>query len=186
VSQYQKGIEGIGLSSSDRACGRPETHCHTRLHCVFLIVSTQTDRLVEEGNQLVPAQIVIVHDDESFLLAATDALKEAGYEVAPFDDPMVALDVLAEARAVQLLVTRVEFAPGKPHGIALAAWLDSNYPASRCCSRRSHNTLSTQKDWGSSYLYPSISRSSCGSRGAYWRRLRDRSRFWESTLSAQF
>jgi DNA-binding NtrC family response regulator len=63
---------------------------------------------------------VIVHDDESFLLAATDALKEAGYEVAPFDDPMVALDVLAEARAVQLLVTRVEFAPGKPHGIALA------------------------------------------------------------------
>ena len=68
----------------------------------------------------MPAQIVIVHDDESFLLAATDVLKEAGYEVAPFNDPMVALDVLAGARTVQLLISRVEFAPGKPHGVALA------------------------------------------------------------------
>jgi DNA-binding NtrC family response regulator len=68
----------------------------------------------------VPAQIVIVHDDDVYLLAATDALKEAGHDVTPFNDPMVALDALTEAHAVQLLITRVAFVPGKPHGIAVA------------------------------------------------------------------
>ncbi len=79
----------------------------------------------------MPAQILIVHDVDSFLLAATDALKGAGHEVAPFNDPMTALDLLAEARSVQLLITRVEFAPGKPNGIALARMTRLKLPGAK-------------------------------------------------------
>jgi urease accessory protein UreH len=35
-----------------------------------------------------------------------------------FSDPMAALDVLIDAQTAELLITRVEFAPRKPNGIA--------------------------------------------------------------------
>ena len=68
----------------------------------------------------MPARIVVVHDDADFNVAATVALTVAGYNVASFVDPMVALDSLAAARTVEALVTRVRFGPGKPNGIVLA------------------------------------------------------------------
>jgi DNA-binding NtrC family response regulator len=68
----------------------------------------------------VPARIVMVHDDEAFLTAAASALTAAGYDAALFSDPMAALDVLIEVRTAELLITRIEFGPGKPNGVALA------------------------------------------------------------------
>ncbi len=68
----------------------------------------------------MPARIVMAHDDEAFVAAATDALRKAGYSIVTFSDSMLALEALLGARSVELLVTRIEFAPGKPNGVALA------------------------------------------------------------------
>lgn len=76
----------------------------------------------------VPARIVLVNDDETFLIAATSALKEVWRDVAAFSDPMAALGVLIDARTAGLLITRVEFAPGKPNGVALARMARAKRP----------------------------------------------------------
>jgi DNA-binding NtrC family response regulator len=68
----------------------------------------------------VPARIVLVHDDEEFAIAATTALRNAGYDVATFTDSEVALDALESDKSVELLVTRMQFGPRKPAGGALA------------------------------------------------------------------
>ena len=67
----------------------------------------------------MPARIVIVHDEPEFVNHVSDALRLAGHEVAAFADPMAALDALDAAQHVEVLVTRVQFAPGKPNGISL-------------------------------------------------------------------
>ena len=76
----------------------------------------------------VPARIVIVHDDEAFLMAVASALKEAWHDVAAFSDPVVALDMLIDARTAELLITRMEFAPGKPNGVSLARMARAKRP----------------------------------------------------------
>jgi DNA-binding NtrC family response regulator len=68
----------------------------------------------------VPARLVVVHDDPGFSQQAVDALRLAGYEVAAFTDPMAALDALKNALRVEVLITCVQFPPGKPNGVALA------------------------------------------------------------------
>jgi DNA-binding NtrC family response regulator len=68
----------------------------------------------------MPARIVMVHDDEAFVVAAAVALRSAGYSIVTFADPMLALEALLDARTAELLITRIEFAPGKPNGVALA------------------------------------------------------------------
>jgi DNA-binding NtrC family response regulator len=68
----------------------------------------------------MPARIVLVHDDSDFSIAATLALTLAGYDVAPFLDPTMALDALEAARTVEILVTRIRFGPDKPNGLELA------------------------------------------------------------------
>ena len=68
----------------------------------------------------MPAQLVLVHDDPAFTDQCANALRNAGYEVAAFTDPMLALDALDAARTVELLITRIVFTPGKPNGISLA------------------------------------------------------------------
>jgi DNA-binding NtrC family response regulator len=72
------------------------------------------------GITRVPARIVLVHDDEEFAIAATIALRNAGYDVATFTDSALALDALLSAKSVELLVTRMQFGPRKPAGGALA------------------------------------------------------------------
>jgi DNA-binding NtrC family response regulator len=72
----------------------------------------------EEGS--VPARIVVVHDEPEFCQRTVEALRLAGYEVAAFTDPMTALEALKDAQRVEVLITRVRFPPGKPHGVALA------------------------------------------------------------------
>jgi DNA-binding response OmpR family regulator len=74
----------------------------------------------------MPARVAIVHDDLVFLEPLTAALRDAGHDVAAFDDPMVAWDALSVSGRAELLITRIQFGPGKPHGIALAQWARSN------------------------------------------------------------
>ena len=68
----------------------------------------------------MPAPVVFVHDDPTFTEACATALRVEGYDVAAFTDPMLALDELDTASTVDLLITRVAYAPGKPNGLALA------------------------------------------------------------------
>jgi DNA-binding NtrC family response regulator len=68
----------------------------------------------------MPARVVVVHDEPEFADQLVGALRLAGHDVAAFIDPMVALDVLEAASVIKVLITRVEFPPGKPNGVALA------------------------------------------------------------------
>ena len=68
----------------------------------------------------MPARIVMAYDDEAFVTAAAVALGNAGYSTVTFTDSMLALAALLEADSVDLLVARMEFAPGKPNGVVLA------------------------------------------------------------------
>jgi DNA-binding response OmpR family regulator len=63
---------------------------------------------------------VVVHDDPTFRDPLVASLKADGHEVAGFADSNVAWNALEAAHLVEILVTRVNFGEGKPHGIALA------------------------------------------------------------------
>ena len=68
----------------------------------------------------MPARIIIVHDEPAFIEALSTALISHGLDVAAFSDPLKALDALDAARTVELVITRITFAPGKSNGLALA------------------------------------------------------------------
>jgi DNA-binding NtrC family response regulator len=76
----------------------------------------------------MPAQIVLVHDTERFAVEAAAALREAGYKVAVFTDSIEALDALDTAQTVEVLITRVNYPPGKPNGVALALMARNKRP----------------------------------------------------------
>jgi DNA-binding NtrC family response regulator len=62
----------------------------------------------------------VVHDDPTFRDPLVASLKAEGHDVVGFSDSVAAWDALAAARLVELLVTRVDFGDGHPHGISLA------------------------------------------------------------------
>ena len=68
----------------------------------------------------MPARIILVHDYQALVGELSAALEAAGYSVAPFLDPMRALDVISSASTAEILITKVDFGPGKPNGVALA------------------------------------------------------------------
>jgi DNA-binding response OmpR family regulator len=69
----------------------------------------------------MPARIVLVHDDTDFANRAAAAIRAAGYDIVAFEGSMAALEALTEsAKTVKLLITRVNFGPGSPHGVSLA------------------------------------------------------------------
>ena len=68
----------------------------------------------------MPAKIVVVHDDPDFLGGSLTALKLAGYEVALFTNSASATDALKDPQLLGLLITRIRFPEGTPHGLALA------------------------------------------------------------------
>ena len=76
----------------------------------------------------MPATVVVVHDDNSFTTEARTALEQKGFDVATFDDPLAALVALENARSADLLITRVEFGAGKPHGVSLALMARNKRP----------------------------------------------------------
>jgi DNA-binding NtrC family response regulator len=65
------------------------------------------------------AHIVLVHDRLDFIETLTADLRLAGYDVTAFADPMAALDCFDEPGHLEILITRVNFGPGKLNGIAL-------------------------------------------------------------------
>jgi DNA-binding NtrC family response regulator len=79
----------------------------------------------------MPGRIVIVHDEPEFLNEATAALRHVGHDVAAFDDPFRALEALEVANRIEILVTCVLFAVGKPHGISVALMARSKRPEIR-------------------------------------------------------
>ena len=76
----------------------------------------------------MPARVVIVHDDPGFVDQLVGALRLTGLDVATFIDPMIALDALEAAATIKVLITRVEFPPGKPNGVALARMTRNKRP----------------------------------------------------------
>jgi DNA-binding NtrC family response regulator len=79
----------------------------------------------------MPAEIVLVHDDDAFRTAAAEALKTEGYTVACYPDALAAAEALPTVRKVELLMTRVLFSPGRSNGANLAAMLRAQKPALR-------------------------------------------------------
>jgi len=67
----------------------------------------------------MPARIVVVHDHPAFVASIASALRTAGYDVATFADTMTAIDALDRAQDIDMLITRIGFPPGQPHGVAL-------------------------------------------------------------------
>jgi DNA-binding NtrC family response regulator len=72
--------------------------------------------------------VVLVHDKPSLIEQVAPALTVAGYEVSTFDGPMPALRELETARPAEVLITRLQFGPDKPTGLALALMTRSKRP----------------------------------------------------------
>jgi hypothetical protein len=73
-------------------------------------------RLARNG----PPRIILVHDVPEFAGPTALALRTAGYDVSSFSDTMAALDEFDAEAGIDVLVTRVYFPPGQPHGVSLA------------------------------------------------------------------
>ena len=79
----------------------------------------------------MPARIVVVHDDPEFVDQLQSALRRAGRDVAAFADLMDALAALDAAQRIEVLITRMQFPPGKPNGLALARMARHKRPGIR-------------------------------------------------------
>jgi DNA-binding NtrC family response regulator len=79
----------------------------------------------------VPARIVVVHDDPKFRECAVMVLQAAGYGIEAFAGSMEAIDALKAVEHIELLITRVTFPEGTPHGISLARIARMKNPAVR-------------------------------------------------------
>jgi CheY-like chemotaxis protein len=77
----------------------------------------------------VPAPIIVVHHNDELRELALNILRGAGYEVAAFDDPLIALDALEPDGQARVLVTSVNFRPGQLNGVALVRMLRQKRPA---------------------------------------------------------
>jgi DNA-binding NtrC family response regulator len=69
----------------------------------------------------MPARIVVVHDDPNFRDFLVTELQAAGYDIKAFAGSMAAVEALEAAELIELLITRVRFPEGTPHGVALAS-----------------------------------------------------------------
>jgi DNA-binding NtrC family response regulator len=79
----------------------------------------------------VPARIVVVYDETEFSEELAARLRTEGHDVATFPDPLAAWDALEAAKLTEVLVTRVEFPPGRSNGVALASMARLKRPGIR-------------------------------------------------------
>lgn len=68
----------------------------------------------------MPAPVVVVHQQLDTRDMLMSIIRAAGFEVAGFADPLKALDAIETGSRARVLVTRLDFGPGKLNGIALA------------------------------------------------------------------
>jgi DNA-binding NtrC family response regulator len=71
----------------------------------------------------MPAPVIVVHPDLNTRNLALSTLRAAGLEVVGFDDPTAMLDIVETDGRARVLVTSVNFAPGKLNGVALVRML---------------------------------------------------------------
>ena len=74
------------------------------------------------------AYIVVVHNDPTFLHPLAATFRDTGHQVDAYDSSIQAWDALAEGRDVEVLITRVRFPLGEPHGVALAHHARAHHP----------------------------------------------------------
>lgn len=67
----------------------------------------------------MPARIVVVLNEQEIAEEAASALRARGQDALALFDPMTALEALEAAERIEVLVTSLDFPPGKPNGIAL-------------------------------------------------------------------
>jgi DNA-binding NtrC family response regulator len=79
----------------------------------------------------MPAEVVVVHNDDETRELASRALRDAGYEVTALDSPMQVLDEMDGPTRIRVLVTRVDFGPGKLNGTALARMVRLRQPSAK-------------------------------------------------------
>ena len=79
----------------------------------------------------MPARIIVVHDEAEFRCQLTTSLQSAGYFVACHPDPLAAWDAINTGRHFEVLITRVEFPPGRSNGVALARMARARQPGIR-------------------------------------------------------
>jgi DNA-binding NtrC family response regulator len=77
------------------------------------------------------ARIVVVHDDPEFIERTVTALLAVGHEVTMFSDSMSATGALRSSQRIEVLITRIVFGVGQPHGVALARIARVNRPGVR-------------------------------------------------------
>jgi DNA-binding NtrC family response regulator len=112
-----------------------------RLSLIGILGTKETVALSSLPHRLEPARIasggglsanvVIVHDEAVFLDQAATALRHAGFNVVAFADPIDALSAVEAGQPIDVLVTRVTFPEGRPHGVSLALVLRRKYPGLR-------------------------------------------------------
>src|SRR5260370_30621678 len=81
-----------------------------------------------ENGSLCHSRVFVVNDDQPFVKQVEAMLIAAGFSTTGFIDPIAALDAIRKTEGIELLVTAVEFSPGKPHGISLALMATSSRP----------------------------------------------------------
>jgi DNA-binding NtrC family response regulator len=74
------------------------------------------------------ATVLVVHSDTDARELMLSALRGAGFDVAGFGDPMMALDAVETDSRIRVLVTRINFGEGRLNGVALARMLRHNVP----------------------------------------------------------
>ena len=79
----------------------------------------------------MPARVVFVLDEPGFADETASALQAQGHDALALSDPMTALELLERAERLELLVTCLDFPPGKPNGIALGRMARLKRPGTR-------------------------------------------------------
>lgn len=68
----------------------------------------------------MPARIVIVQDDPELRYDLVLNLRAQGHDVSAYADPLIAWSALEATRRVEVLITSIQFSPGRSNGLALA------------------------------------------------------------------
>jgi hypothetical protein len=79
----------------------------------------------------MPEPVLVAHGDQETRDLAVSELRAAFLGVMGFDNPLATLAAMAADSRVRVLVTGVEFGPGRPNGVALARMVRIKMPGTR-------------------------------------------------------
>jgi hypothetical protein len=114
--------------------------------CYPTDISARRSQFHLSGSYLMPARIVIVHDDPVF---AQGLIEKLGADhVAWFTNPVQALKVLEQARTVEFLISRIQFANRQPLGLSLARVLRGVRPDVRVIFTGDESHRQYVRGWG--------------------------------------